>query len=80
MRYVEFIEFLGRLAFIIKLPEHIHREIIQRGKEKDKEKEEVVFAEKLEYLLDVLFAEINVKRKPRENIKDQYECESDYDD
>ena len=67
MKYVEFLEFLARLAWLCKIPEQKMVEIISGLKDG---KEELCIPDKLEYLLDVLFKQINCKRKSRDNLKD----------
>eukprot|EP00347_Sterkiella_histriomuscorum_P016550 403352766 len=76
MVYVEFLEFIGRIAYLVKIPENIQKEIILRLPE---EKSEIGFLEKLEYTLDKLLALVACKRKPTESLKDQYDTDSDYD-
>ena len=76
MRFVEFLEFIGRLGYLVVIPEEHKQSFLH----KFEFKEELGYPERLEYVIEHLLKTINCKRKARANINDVYETESDYDD
>lgn len=66
LTFLEFLEYICRLAYMMP--------------DKPQLTNDTYFVEKVEYVMDILFQAIRIKRKPRDPFAStSYESESDYD-